>query len=118
MYALTKQTFDDDGPPSESSTTVDPGVQSEVSKFLEDFKLSTDDEDEDITEDVFNSIISSYMSKRNIIVSTITLLLSYSDYRTLYIFIHSDFLSSVLNTINCTFNTLCWFGKKTVIIRY
>lgn len=72
MYALTKQPFDDDDPPPESSTAADPGVQTEVSKMFEDFKLSSDEdnEDEDITENVFNGIIGSYMSKRNIIVST------------------------------------------------
>lgn len=69
MYALTKQPADEDGPPSTSSTAADDGVG--IAQILEDLGFSTDeDEDEDVTEDVFNSIVASYMFKRNIIVST------------------------------------------------
>lgn len=68
MYATTKHSVDEDDPPSASSTAVDDGAA--IAQMLEDFGFSTDDEDEDVTEDVFNSIVSSYMFKRNIFVST------------------------------------------------
>lgn len=69
MYAVTKRPVDEDDPPSTSSTAAKDGAG--IAQMLEDLGFSTDeDEEEDVTEDVFNNIVGSYMFKRNIIVST------------------------------------------------